>query len=377
MPEHPSKTLKTAFTTMALLVAALAAGPGQADDKEQAKAEFNKGLDYVAAENYPAALAAFEKSYELRPKASVLFNIGMCLKALYRYVESLETFRRYLEEAGPDLKPELVQQVSASMAEMNQLVGHLRLVGAPDGAEVRIDGRVAGQAPFDKPLPIDPGHRVIEVALPGHLTQRIEVDIETGGEAEAQVSLTQVEALLRIECEDPDAVVRVDGEEVGGCPFEGEVTPGPHRVEVEAPVVDRFEKEVVVEAGSTATVDVDLSGGETVVVDEGASPLFVAGIVSLAAGVGAGVVGGVFTYKGSQDQHDMKNELDAAKYNELKDELNMDNTVSVIGYVAAGALITTGVVLLVVDAMGDETTDDPGQETVRVVPTPGGMMVSF
>jgi hypothetical protein len=250
-------------------------------------------------------------------------------------------------------------------------------VGAPDGAEVRIDGRVAGQAPFGEPLPIDPGHRVIEIALPGHLTQRIEVEIETGGEAEAQVSLTQVEALLRIECSAEGAVVRVDGEEVGGCPFEGEVTPGPHRVQVVAPAVNRFEKEVVVEAGSTSTVDVDLSGGETVVVDEGASPLFVAGIVSLAAGVGAGVVGGIFTYKGSQDQHDMKNELDASKYNELKDQLNMDNTVSVIGYVAAGALITTGVVLLVVDAMGDETPDDPDQDTVRVVPTPGGMMVTF
>jgi len=377
MPENPRAIPRIVCSMLALLVVALAAGPGQADDKEQAKAEFNKGLDHVAAENYPAALAAFEKSYELRPKASVLFNIGMCLKALYRYVESMETFRLDLEEAGPDLKPELVQQVSASMAEMKQLVGHLLLVGAPDGAEVRIDGRDAGQAPFDEPLPIDPGHRVIEVALPGHLTQRIEVDVETGGEAEAQVSLTQVEALLRIECSSEDAVVRVDGEEVGGCPFEGEVAPGAHRVEVVAPVVDRFEKEVVVEAGSTATVDVDLSGGETVVVDEGASPLFVAGIVSLAAGAGAGVVGGIFTYKGSQDQHDMKNELDAAKYNELKDELNMDNTVAVIGYVAAGALIATGVVLLVVDAIGDESPDRTGEDTVRVYPTPGGLGVSF
>lgn len=361
----------------ALLVAALVADPGLADDREQAKAEFNKGLEHVAAENYPAALAAFEKSYELRPKASVLFNIGMCLKALYRYVESMETFRRYLEEAGPDLKPELVQQVSSAMAEMNQLVGRLRLAGAPDGAEVRIDGRVAGEAPFDKPLPIDPGHRVIEILLPGHRTQRIEIDVESSGEAEAQVSLTRVEALLRIECSAADAVVRVDGEEVGGCPFEGEVAPGAHRVEVEAPAAERFDKEVVVEAGSTATVDVDLSSGETVVVDEGASPLFVAGIVSLAAGVGAGVLGAVFTYKGGQDQEDMKTELDADKYNELKDDLNMDNTISVIGYVAAGALIATGVVLLVVDAMGDETIAEPGQDTVRVVPTPGGMMVTF
>jgi len=362
----------------ALLLLALAAGPAMADDGEQAKVEFNKGLDHVAAENYPAALAAFEKSYELRPKASVLFNIGMCLKALYRYVESMETFRRYLEEAGPDLKPELVQQVSSAIAEMKQLVGHLRIAGAPDGAEVRIDGRIAGQAPFASTLPIDPGHRVVEISLPGHRTQRTEVDVETGGEAEIAASLERVEALLRIECASDDAVVQVDGREVGGCPFEGEVEPGRHTVEVAAPGADAFTKEVVVEAGSTATVDVDLSGGETVVVEEGASGLLVAGIVSLAAGAGAGVVGAVFTYKGGQDQEDMKTELDADKYNELKDDLNMDNTVSVIGYVAAGVLIATGVVLLVVDSMNEETgAEARPDEGARVYPTPGGLVVSF
>ena len=67
----------------------------RAGNRDQAKAHFKEGMAAIKGENYPAALIAFEKSYKLTPKAALLFNIAMCEKALYRYVDSITSFRRF------------------------------------------------------------------------------------------------------------------------------------------------------------------------------------------------------------------------------------------------------------------------------------------
>ncbi len=84
-------------------------------------------------------------------------------------------------------------------------------------------------------------------------------------------------------------------------------------------------------------------------------------------------MGVAFNVKGIKDQ-EKANEApaDSTERAKLNDDIDMDKTMMIVGYAAAGAFIVTGIVLLVVDAKkGGES------ETMAVKPMPGGLAVTF
>ena len=169
--------------------------------------------------------------------------------------------------------------------------------------------------------------------------------------------------------------VELDGEAVGACPFEGEVEPGMHEVVVAGPDMERFDRRVDVKPGDSVTVSVGTGGaqGEGPEIDSGPSGLKIAGIIATALGVGAAGMGVAFNVKGIKDQ-EKANEApaDSPERAKLNDDIEMDKTMMIVGYAAAGALVVTGVVLLVIDSKkGDES------ETVAVRPAPGGLAITF
>ena len=372
-------TLVVPALAAALAACLLAAAPARAEDGDKARAKrlFQEGMAEVEAENYPAALAAFEESYSLYPKPALLFNIAMCEKALYRYVDSMATFRRYLEEAGETIKPAMRDAVDRSLAEMEKLVGKLRLVDAPEGAEVLVDGKGAGRAPLEEDLVLDPGQHTVQVVAEGFKPLRIDVTIASGAVVPLRAALKPVEAWLEVTCEVEGAVVRLDDEVAGGCPWAGEVTSGTHQLVVEDGAGARFEQTVDVAAGGTASVAVSFDAGQ--VGEDAPSGLLVGGIASLVAGAGAGVVGGVFHARGVGDESDLeklRTSPDRSAYDAARDDLKVDQVMTITGYALAGALITTGVVLLVVDARDGEK-DDGETSAVAVRPSGAGVAVSF
>ena len=361
---------------LTLLCAIIVFAPAsRADKKDQAKVHFKEGMAAIKGENYPAALTAFEKSYKLAPKAALLFNIAMCEKALYRYVDSITTFRRFLSESGDKIKPELKAQSEQAVQEMLTLIGTLKLLDAPDEAEVFVDGKSIGKTPFKEGVLLDPGQHSVRVKANGFKPMTTEVTVASGAEIPLRAKLAKVTAWIRVECSSKGAAVELDGEAVGACPFEGEVKPGVHAVAVAGPDMERFDRQVDVKSGDSVTVSVGEGGakGEGPEIDSGPSGLKIAGIVATALGVGAAGMGVAFNVKGIKDQ-EKANEAPAESTEraKLNDDIDMDKTMMIVGYAAAGAFIVTGVVLLVVDAKKDGES-----ETMAVKPVPGGLAVTF
>jgi hypothetical protein len=381
MKSRPVFASGLAIPLVSLVAAlALAVAPVRADKKDQAKAKFKEGMALIAEENYLGALQAFEESYEILAKPALLYNIAMCQKALFRYVDSIHSFEEYLDKAGDKAKPEMRAASVDAIAEMQRLVGKLQIADAPEGAEVLIDGKAAGKAPFTSPLILDPGQHTVQVSADGYRTLRTEVTVASGAVVPLRASLTPVEAWLEVECEDDKAVVRLDGKVVGSCPYEDEVVPGSHTVRVTSPGGETFEQEVNVAAGGTTSVAVSLTGedlpGDDGTEKAGVSPLMISGIAALALGAGAGVMGAVFHAKGTKDEKTLEDEQfnpDKSKYNDAESALRTDQALTIVGYSLAGALIATGVILLVVDGTGDESPD----EDVALRPAPGGLAVTF
>ncbi len=304
-----------------LIIGTFLVRPGWADDKERAKAKFIEGVELVEKENYPAALTAFIESYRIRRKASVLLNIGMCQKALYSYVKSIRTFKLYLKKVPPDkIDEERMKNVRDAIAEMSQLVGKLRVEDAPDSSEITVNGKKKATTPFREPLLMDPGKYTVEVKKDGYELLSTEVTIASGAETTLRAQLTEKS-------------------EEAPIPFEPKKEPEKSKI----------------------------------------NWLLYTGIATAVVGAGiAGGVGGYYTHKGKEDfdngerASNNTNPEDEATYQDMKSNLPKDSAGAIAGYTVGGALLVTGVVLIILG-----TTKEEENDTALVRPTLNGLQVSF
>ncbi len=366
-----------------------------ADNRKAAKAKMAEGGRMIEQDNYLAALQAFREAYELYPNQTTLFNIGMCYKALYRYVEAIETFKRCVR--SPQAKADIKRKAADTILELERLIGKLRIEGAPHGASVIVNGKKAAQTPLSEPLMLDPGQHALWVSKQGYRTLKTEITIGSGAVLSVRAALARRGSMLRVDCRGEDAVVRVDGGVAGGCPFEGEVEPGSHQVTVMAPGQNPFKREIEIEPGGNMVVTVPKQQQpEPVVDDNGISPLLISGIATTVVGLGVlGGVGGTFTAKYYSDMEEIEkvasrpepdeaqnSELREAKYNELKEAISGDETGMIVGYAVGGALVVGGAVLLLLHFTGGEQQPQSTARTsASVVPwfalTTGGIAIRY
>jgi len=166
----------------------------EAEELEQARASFEMGVDLVAAEDFPSALAAFEESYELAPRPTTLFNIGMCQKGMFLYVEATATFRRYLEDTTGEGETEMRTKARLAIEELSTLVGRLAVTGAPDGALITVDGKRAGVTPASEPIEVDPGKHAVRITADGYEPFETEVTVASSTEAAIRVEMAELPA---------------------------------------------------------------------------------------------------------------------------------------------------------------------------------------
>jgi hypothetical protein len=377
------------------------------------KTKIKEGVALFDKEDYPGALAAFEEAYRLSPKTSLLFNIAMCQKALFMYVESIATFEKYLSEKGPGIKADRKAEVEKQIAEMNEAASKLVINGAPDGAAVYVNGKQAAHCPLDEPMLMNPGRTVVEVKMEGFKSHRAEVEATRGKEITLSTALEKLRTVLIVECRYEDASVEVDSVLVGGCPYEGEVSPGVHEVVIQAASRPPIVKNIRVPKNGVASIALDdtegsetgsgrtgsgerLPDGRTAGVS-GDAPrerdglgLTIGGWSLIGLSAASGVVGVLFSVEYVQDkdaaqaakdryEHPVNDysEQDAAADRETfesrRGELPEDRAGIIAGYVGAGVLMAAGAALVVVGAKRGRR----GSPRVSVRPRWRGLEISF
>jgi hypothetical protein len=339
-----------------------------------AKTQFSEGINYFAKEDYPNALAAFEHSYRLVQKVSILYNIAMCQKALYRYVDSMRTFRQYLALGEGTIPEDKKANAKQAIVEMAQLLGRVHMANIPPDTDVYIDGKLAARSPLKEPLALSPGRHIIRVTKDGFEPLITEINVASQGLITVQAPLKPLGAGIKIDCGgETDATIRLDGKSVGLCPLESELSPGTHKVEVIAPGKERFFRTVKLSSGGQVTISVHLepkpapiTAGAKKVPNKKkkASPLLINGIVSFVTGAGLTAMGVVYQLEAIQLKEDgleknsqMKKRLEQGEYNSLLEDYNKirntdlpkANVLTAVGYGIGGALMVTGIVLWIIN----------------------------
>jgi hypothetical protein len=161
----------------ALLVAMFAAAPAVAQTKpaaagdvDEARQRFQRGVELYKEGSFDAALAEFNKAYELAPNYRVLFNMAQVQTERHDYVAALKDFEKYLEQGGAEITAERREQVNKEIAALKGRVAELTITADVVGAELLVDGVSVGTLPLSEPVRVSVGVRQLQVKKPGYET---------------------------------------------------------------------------------------------------------------------------------------------------------------------------------------------------------------
>jgi hypothetical protein len=278
-------------SSVALAQAPEASSDAQAtngDDLSRAREEYRKGVSAVQNAQWAEALAAFERSYAIRPHPLTLYNIAACERALGRYAKALASLRASLAAGSPELAatpenvlpPAVVDETTRYISELVHILAHLELTLEPRDATLTIDGRpldaaieegqpvfVAGRRPpgLGEKLPqthadviLDPGAHVLTVSRHGYADRVINEMFAPGSHQKLVVRLEKLPGILRISSDRTGTSVRVNSRDVGSAPVEVTRRAGRYRISLEKPGYVTYETSVSLRAGEQADIRASL-----------------------------------------------------------------------------------------------------------------------
>lgn len=158
------------------------------DDRERARAEFQRGVEAFGRDDFQTALDAFQEAYRLAPHPSVRVNIANCYERLNRPIEALFHFEHFLSEAERPT-PQQRREVQAAITRLEQLVGHIQLQVTPDGAMVTIDGGETRRSPVIEPVRVTAGRHTVDIRLDGFVPEHQTVEVQGGQTARVTIRL--------------------------------------------------------------------------------------------------------------------------------------------------------------------------------------------
>lgn len=277
---------------------------------ERARIPFREGAKLVEAAEWDSALAAFERSRAISEHSLTVYNIGVCQRFIGRQTLARETLRLALARAKehPDEMPALyVEQAETYIREIEGRLARLQITLTPPDAKIAIEGRplvavsgvtgqfVAGIAPAGEArslglakleVLVDPRPgTVVTFSLDGYDTIEVKRDLKPGAREDVTVSMSEQPAQMRIAANVKEAIVRVDGVDVGMAPVAITRPPGPRLVTVIREGYVPYEAKLTLKPGQDVPIDARLAVEGVPITKKW---WFWAGAAVIVAGVGIG-----------------------------------------------------------------------------------------
>ncbi len=309
-----------------LLLGFAAPVSAQMSPQDEAGMLYDQAVEFFAAEEWEEASALLLRAYELDPNPRLAYNVGRALDRAGRSDEALTYYLLAHQATGDD---DLVGRAAESVASLHAAT---------------VARGVAGRAGIAAP--------------------------ELGVARQAQVAAAAAERAMRgtivVRAEGvSDAYVQIGDGAPQRLPAELDVAPGSHRLSVWSEDGGSWQRDVDVDAGETARVDV--TWGDAAPRGHG---LRTAGLAS--AGVGVALVGlGVAMYGSASSSYDeaavlARDGRDRAAFDDAVSSGEGSATISTIAYGVGAAALATGVTLVVLDATrGGERASVTGRVSMR------------
>jgi tetratricopeptide (TPR) repeat protein len=142
--------------------------PARADDDATvvARERFKEGVAYFDQKQYDKARLAFLQAYALRRHPAVLLNLAHSELLSGHEAAAAKHFSMYLREAKNPSEAER-QGAENGLLAAKAVVGEVEVEVEVEGADVYVNGELAGRSPLPDPVFVEPGTHRIEAKKGG------------------------------------------------------------------------------------------------------------------------------------------------------------------------------------------------------------------
>lgn len=212
--------------------------------REQLPPDAQKHWDTALAlyqhSQWDGARTSFNAAYEASKNPRVLFNVAVCEKNLGRYARAIDVFKKELADGKGQLTPEEEAEVKVQIQGLEQFVAQLTIDVNESGAEIYVDESKVGTSPLPGPVSVQLGERHVRATKVGFAEARENIELRGGASGRVVLKLAPMTktSLVNVSVIGPsNAVVKIDGKEVGSAPYKGQVgvSAEPHQFSAEAP----------------------------------------------------------------------------------------------------------------------------------------------
>lgn len=151
------------FVAIALLAATRHAGATPSNDEE---ALIRHGIELRKAQDDLAARAEFQKAYDLTHSPRAAAQLGLADFALGRWDDAEAHVSEALHTPEDPWIKKYRVELDRSLGTIKTHVARVEIAGDPAGAEVYVNGRLAGQLPLTTPVAVSEGQ--VDVELRAH-----------------------------------------------------------------------------------------------------------------------------------------------------------------------------------------------------------------
>lgn len=161
-----ARTVVTAFLAVGLTMTALAprtAAAAAADEKLN-----DEGVELRRKGDDRGALEAFQKAYDMTHSPRATAQLGLVYQALGRWELAGPLVEKALQSPNDAWVKKYQPQLQDALSTIRQHLARIELAGDPAGAEVIVNGVVAGKLPLPGPLTVSIGTVDLQVRADGY-----------------------------------------------------------------------------------------------------------------------------------------------------------------------------------------------------------------
>ncbi len=147
----------------------------QTSGRDASKA-FARGSKLFSAGDYPAAIKAFRRAYQLKPHFLVRCNLALCFEQQSDFIAAAAEYRACLAEGSE--KTRAGPRIKRSLSRVEARIAWVSVHSPRAGGMVLVDGKEVGQAPLR--VALNPGARKIEVRRDGARPARTTIQVKGG-----------------------------------------------------------------------------------------------------------------------------------------------------------------------------------------------------
>ena len=181
-----------------LLLAFPAFGAPSASEKAAAEALFNEGTTLMQAKSYADACAKFEASSVIEPGLGVKLWLADCYDRVGRTASAWALFSEASALAQKSGQDDRARAASERSLDLEKRLSKLELAapaqGLPEGYSVKLDGTAIPVGSVGTALPVDPGAHSVVVEAPGFKPLTLGQQVPEGP-ASVKLDIPALEAL--------------------------------------------------------------------------------------------------------------------------------------------------------------------------------------